>query len=209
MEKTIIIIAALAVAVGVGVYIVIQQPELLTNTLTNKVSVPKPGGSNVFGSLESLLSSGKNLKCTWSFEETSGTSWVKNKMVYNEINTGTEQGKTNTIMKDNCIWVWSEGESQGIKTCFDSYQEMVQEAEPKQPPSSEDTGEPEFSTDVKYNCEPTAVDDSKFVPPTDIEFSAIEHTLSPDTDQPQEIEPEEIDPEQMEEIQKQIENMVQ
>ena len=143
-----IILVAIAAAVG-GLY-------LLGST--------QPGKEGFSGSLTDALSLGKAMKCTWEDGGTSGTMYIKGKeKLYAEIVTAGEIGYM--ISADNCLYSW-ESESQGVKLCFTpaegeedlDFTQMAKEAEV----SLED--------DIEYNCEDTVISDSKFTPPTNVEF---------------------------------------
>ena len=70
------------------------------------------------------------------------------------------------IIKDNCMWSWSEGESQGMKTCFDAAEQDIWD-EPQGASAS----------DVEYHCVPTVITDAKFIPPTNIEFMDLDEMM--------------------------------
>ena len=124
----------------------------------------KPGDEGFVGSLTDALSLGKAMKCTWEEGDVTGTMYIKGKeKLYAEIVTAGEIGYM--ISADNCLYSWGS-EPQGVKLCFTpaegeedlDFTQIAQEAEV----SLED--------DVEYNCENTVINDSRFVPPTNVEF---------------------------------------
>lgn len=127
-------------------------------------------GADYQGSLEKILGLGKSLKCTWGVEGTSGTSWVKSGKVYSEMEAQGQISKT--IVSDNCMWVWAEGQTQGVKSCYDSFAAMQQASADSNIEASaeQSAGDAGISPQVSYNCQAATVAESKFVPPSGVEF---------------------------------------
>ncbi len=136
------------------------------------VGLPVPGeikketgqqGESFTGKLKEAVARGIPMKCTYSQEGTTGTSYIKGNKVYGEI---TGQGKTGyVVMVDKCMWSWNKGETQGIKMCFE---ENVWEGE---------KGEGSVATEAEYNCSPALVSDSQFNPPSNVKFLTIEEMM--------------------------------
>lgn len=158
MNKALPIIIAIVAIVAVGF--------IAWNFLgKGEVSVPVPGvevkkeageeGETFVGKLKDMVARGASLKCSYTQNGFTGTSYIKNKKVYGEV---TGENKTGyVIMIDKCMWSWSEGEAQGVKMCFE---EDVWEEE-------EDGAAP---TEAEYSCIPAIVSDSKFNPPANVNF---------------------------------------
>ncbi len=131
--------------------VVLQEDETFTDTLKNIVGL------------------GRSLRCTWEVEDASGTTWVKDEQTYTEVSAAGRQG--NIIVKDSCVWAWTEGEEQGIKLCYETTEDVYTEG-------GEDAESEDFSqvssfslpTDVEYNCRPATVSADRFNPPSNIEF---------------------------------------
>jgi len=128
------------------------------------------GKSDLFtGSFEAAVKLGVPMKCTYKVEGNEYEGYVKGKN-YRGMIKGADGSIGEVIMKDDCIWTWSQDEAQGIKTCLDSTD--MEEGE-------EDVdiwSQPQGSTamDMEYNCLPAAITDAKFTPPSDIEFLDLE-----------------------------------
>ncbi len=199
MQKIILIIAGAILLIGVG-YFAAQQAGLLPTTV-QKVTIPNGAEQEtITGSIQNLLSRGESLKCTWSTEEASGTSWIKNQNVYSEVTAQEQTSKT--IMKDNCAWVWMEGQAQGIKTCYESFDEMQQDIVTEDTETEPAEGSISLPANVTYNCAVTTIEDSKFNPPQDVQFMDLEETL------PAMEDIQDMSQEELEQLQQQMEDMV-
>ena len=64
---------------------------------------------------------------------------------------------TNVIMKDNCMYMWSDDTSQGSKMCFEEDMWESEDGQFEQP-------------DMEYICTPAVFGDDKFTPPSSIKF---------------------------------------
>ena len=115
------------------------------------------------GKLEDLLSLGKAVKCTWQdMENNIGVAFVKGNNIYTE---STVNGVKNYfVQRDDCTWVWQEGQAQGYKMCV----------EPEEDEEPEETELPQdFSMNagtMNYTCVPQVINDSRFEVPGDIQF---------------------------------------
>lgn len=120
-------------------------------------------GESFSGKLKEVVARGIPMKCTYSQEGNTGTSYIKGSKVYAEISA---QGKTGyVIMVDKCMWSWNKGESQGIKMCFET---NVWEGEGEAGAAA---------TEAEYNCSPALVSDSQFNPPTNVKFMTLEEMM--------------------------------
>lgn len=171
MKKALPIIIAVVAIVIVGF--------LAWNFLgKGEVSVPVPGaeikkeageaGEEFVGKIKDVVTKGVPMKCTYAQDGTSGTSYVKGKKMYGEV---TAEGKqAYVIIKDNCMWSWSEGETQGFKTCFEEdFWEMSEEYAQE--------GKASVPTEAEYRCAPAVFPDSKFNPPASVNFMTMEQMM--------------------------------
>lgn len=136
--------------------------------------VEAPGGAEApvqeekgfTGKLKDALLLGQSMKCTWKKEgKDFATAFIKDKKVYSEA--VYEDQKMYSIVRDNCVYSWQEGENQGFKMCFE-------------PTETEDSwmdmeGAP--PTDIDYHCSPTVLTDAKFNPPADVNFMSMEEMM--------------------------------
>lgn len=130
------------------------------------------------GNLEKIMNLGVPLKCTWKMDENYyGTAWIKGENSYSEVYNEGQTAKI--IVKDNCMWSWSE-ENQGVKACFeDSQAEEMGELEEgmEKAPTAMETEEMRPPQDVSYNCSPAVFGDDKFNPPAEVEFVDMDQMM--------------------------------
>lgn len=122
------------------------------------------------GTLEKMMGLGIPLKCEWKKDENYyGASWVKGKKSYGEV---AQEGRmVKMIWKDDCMWVWEEGNPQGTKMCMEvSEEEMEEMAEESQQMMEEQGYQP---TDIDYQCRPAIFGDEKFNPPGEVNFMDV------------------------------------
>ena len=107
------------------------------------------------------------MKCTYKVEGYEYEGYIKGEKWRGKVKTA--DGKTGeVIMKDNCMWSWEEGVDQGMKTCFEET-----EGDDYWGGGDSTTETP----DIDYNCAPTAVTDSKFNPPSNVNFMDLDQLM--------------------------------
>ncbi len=125
-------------------------------------------GQEFVGKIKDVVARGVPMKCTYTQGDFIGTSYVKGEKMYGEV---SQQGKTGyVIIKDNCMWSWSTGETQGVKMCFEgdfweTSEEYTQE------------GQVTVPTEAEYRCAPAVFTDAKFNPPADINFVDLDELM--------------------------------
>jgi len=111
------------------------------------------------GSLKDMVAKNVSMKC--SYDDGQGNTWtsyVKGRNYYAEGEN--DGGKGYILIKDNCMWGWSEGgETQGIKMCFEETED-----------DDSFWNEPGEYVGSEYHCSPAVVADSKFEVPSGVDF---------------------------------------
>ena len=79
------------------------------------------------GTLKEMMKLGVSLKCSWEQEEDSGISYIKDESIYVEI--VVDERKEYMIQKDDCMWIWSGEDKEGIKMCFEKEEESYEASE--------------------------------------------------------------------------------
>lgn len=120
-------------------------------------------GETFTGKLKDAIAKGVPMKCTYTQDGNTGTSYIKGSKVYAEIASQGKEGYI--IMVDKCMWTWNKGETQGFKMCFET---NVWEGE-------EEAGA--AATEAEYNCSPALISDSQFNPPGNVKFMTIEEMI--------------------------------
>ena len=119
------------------------------------------------------LKLGKSMKCQWKKDEANfGTALIKGKNYKSE---NTIDGKTSFIIhKDNCTYIWTKGEGQGIKMCRQEEESQAEQQEEKEP-TKEEVGQinQDWQKEFNYKCSAAIVADSQFNPPAEVEFKDI------------------------------------
>jgi hypothetical protein len=136
--------------------------------------VPGTGGDQPFsGTLKAAVAMGVPMKCTYTVEGAEYEGYIKGEQYMGKVKVGDKMGSV--IVKDNCMWSWEEGATQGVKLCFEP-----EEGSEETIWDSSDTAE----LNMSYTCRPAAVTDSQFEPPNDVQFmdldSMMNGTMSPE-----------------------------
>ncbi|MFC1622056.1 hypothetical protein ACFL13_01590 [Patescibacteria group bacterium] len=136
---------------------------------------PEGGGdeSSITGSLKDLLGMGKSIKCTGEYSGEDGkmqmTVFVAKEKSYTEIDMEVpDQGdiKSYSIFDGEWFYMWGNMMN-GTKMKIDDIQEMADENDQYESGQGNTKG---FNKDYDYKCRPWIPDNSKFTPPSDIEF---------------------------------------
>jgi len=155
MKKILPIVIVAIVLLGAGAYLSLGKGEK-KETLT--VPTGKQTKTEKFSALKTAVKLGVPMKCSYSIEGTETEGYIKGEQWRGKIKS--QDGKTSeVIIKDDCMWSWSEEQPQGIKMCFQTEEgeESVWDQE-------------NTDSDIEYNCTPTVISDDKFTPPSNIEF---------------------------------------
>lgn len=152
----------------------VEEGETLTLSTDESIK-----GKN---SIMSLFKLGKSMECTFSFSSDGmrgeGTGFFADGNArVDSLYTGTGSAPTASYMisdaKNKVMYTWTlmDGVAQGVKMAIpDDVPENTSDAPDTSTiaPSADAGVTPE--TDVEYDCKPWNVDNSVFVPPTDVEF---------------------------------------
>ena len=115
-----------------------------------------------FSALTAAIELGIPLRCSYTIGNTEVQGYVKGDQWRGKIRQEGEEGVAEVIMKDDCMWSWAERDERGMKMCFDTEdgESMWNQDE------ITDTG-------VQYICEPAAVNDDLFDPPSEVTFTDV------------------------------------
>lgn len=154
-------IIIIGLAVGGWMFLGKGKPVSGPTQVGEEISTETPAPEEGFtGKIKEAILRGVPMKCTYSDEKgNSYTGYIRGKNFYVELAGGGKTGYL--IMKDDCMWTWNKGETQGIKMCF----------EPTE--GEESIWETESAPQENYTCTPTVVADSLFNPPANINFMEL------------------------------------
>lgn len=172
MKKALPIVIILVVILGAGAWWFLGK-----SGVSLPVSVPggiekETGeeGESFTGKLKAAMALGVPMKCTYQQGDFMGTGYIKGKKYYGEV---MQQGKKGyVIMKDNCLWSWSTEQPQGVKMCFEEdFFEQGQEYQ------EYEGFEGSVPTEAEYHCAPAVFPDSRFDPPSNINFMDMDQMM--------------------------------
>lgn len=171
MKKLLPIIIILVIVIGgaIGAYLILGKGGLSLPSMPGEIKKESgESGEEFIGQIKDVVARGIPVKCTYTQSGTTGTSYIKGKKVYGEMTAQGKQGYV--IMKDNCMWTWNKGETQGAKMCFeediwDMSEDYAQE------------GQASLATEAEYHCLPAIVSDSQFEPPASVNFVDLDQLM--------------------------------
>lgn len=163
---------------------------LLTSILLtgcNKKIVPTTGTTidspetsqeeSITSNLFDLIKEGKTIKCSFSMSDengtNSGTTYVSGSKLSSVFKIKPNEGaeiESNTIMDGDWVYIWSTNMPQGTK--------MKVSEIPSQ--DADNTTKQQFETlnnPFAYKCSPWTADNTKFIPPSEIQFVDLTETM--------------------------------
>lgn len=184
--KYVVIAILICGLVGAGYYFMAiatkpQQPA--TNNQKPTTSNQQPA----FGSIKDALTKAVSLKCEYKDDKgIQTTTYIKAGSV-RVMTTKSVESKTETndvIMKDKTLYMWNPVTKKGFKYNIQTTTvkvspipsvsgAMKESVEPSQKPDQSE-GVLAMIEKFKDACKPTTVEDSVFVPPTDVSFQDVD-----------------------------------
>jgi hypothetical protein len=163
MNKNLLIIGAIVLVVAIGGYLLLNKGA---NPLS-QTSSPQNAEQQANMIIKAFEGSG-SVKCTYEDESGSFTTYIKNGKVRVE-SSGSEEGKNgNVIMKNDTLWTWETGSSEG----FMMKNVSQNQDDPNVPEEDKMTAE-EIRNEIEQNqaqCMNENIQDSMFDPPANVVF---------------------------------------
>lgn len=176
MDKKLILaggVVILVAAIAAIVFSTQKSPEQSQEAATEVDVSPQDEEESVTGSILSLLQGGRNVTCTYSLETeggtTSGTVYIAGDRMYGEFTTTVDnlQSFDSNVIRDNeYMYTWSSAVEGGTKM-------KIVEAEDNEAETEKDDTTKSLEQDVDMKCNSWTADNSKFIPPGDIEFTDL------------------------------------
>jgi len=165
--QNILIGLGVAVAVGGGVYVYTSGNTQINEETTGEQESTRKDASKS-RDFRTILSSGENVRCTFSHEEngnhTEGTIYMADsgeRISGHFVMTGTMDTEMHIIRDNETSYMWGPAFSEGIKVAVtEDNRDVLFE-------SDTDAAIPE---NVTYTCDSWRVDNSKFTVPSDVTF---------------------------------------
>jgi outer membrane lipoprotein-sorting protein len=167
----------LSILALVSVAILLTGCVKKTDTTTSNGTTPTGSEEETIKStLLDLVKSGKSLKCTFSTGDSNGTysgvtyvSGIKSSSNFKITAPDGSITESNTIMNGEWMYIWSPGVAQGTKMKISDFQ-------------TQDNTQANSQTNVAknsidYKCSAWIADNSKFNPPSEIQFVDLSETL--------------------------------
>ncbi len=146
------------------------------------------GDENSFtGSLKDLLALGKSLMCTVTFKDESGegksVSYVSGEKMRSDVemkDAGGKQFSSHTIIDGQWMYIWDDTKK-GTKMKLEEPEKTAKEDVPDMPdiPGQEqqESTKTDLNEEYDYKCVPWVPNNSKFTPPTDVEFTDLTQAM--------------------------------
>jgi hypothetical protein len=154
--KLLIIIALVAVAAGAGWFFLKGGSGAGVGSLTQKFSEKSP----FTGSLKAAVALGVPMKCTYEQNGAEYSGIIKGRQ-YKGTATMPDGKEGNIIMKDNCMYTWSDEDNQGMKVCYEESEFDIWEQSDEEMP-------------IGYVCHPTVATDADFNLPSGVTFMDLD-----------------------------------
>lgn len=166
MKKILPIVIVVLVVLGIGGWWFLGRKDAGVTSIPGGIKKEAGEESKAFtGKLKQAIALGVPMKCTYTQGDFTGTGFVKGRKYYGEVSSQGRKGYV--IMKDNCMWSWTEEQNQGVKMCFedDIFEEFEQE------------GQGQVPIEAEYRCLPSVFSESKFNPPANINFMDMKQQM--------------------------------
>lgn len=145
-------------------------------------------GDKISGKLSDLISAGKSMECTFSGEtdgyKTTGTMFVSGDNIRGDFQSqsGGKMMDSHMIQSGETVYTWTTDPKQGMKIKV-SKEDQVKYADD----AGKITNSQSFDMDQSYdyNCKGWSGDQSKFQPPSDIEFQDLSAIMEKTTGLPE------------------------
>lgn len=172
MAKIKIVVVGGLVLLVLGVFLFMQKPKVLTEE-----GIPQGKVADIKETMADWFKDNTPTTCTFEIQQPGaqmvGTAYfIGENKLRADFTTTPETGEkvdSYSIRDNNTMYVWSSLSNMGTKFTINEDTATV--------PSDQNPTEVLKRPDVEYHCSPWLVDESKFVPPTDINFTDMNNQL--------------------------------
>ncbi|MBI3342428.1 hypothetical protein HY024_04880 [Candidatus Curtissbacteria bacterium] len=168
----IIIGVIVVIVLGAGAYMAMsKKPSSLQNANTAQEAPKASDESMMQASMKSLLGAGKNVTCTIKYTDNKGggTIFVSGDKFRGDFDTTTngKEYKTHMINDNSFYYTWMDDSAKGQKFSKDYVSKMNTTTNTQNNPTAN------LDSKVDMKCSAWIVDNSKFVPPTNVTFEDL------------------------------------
>jgi hypothetical protein len=140
------------------------------NTTANQ-TIPPNSAETIQGTINSLLTGGKSVKCTFSDKKESasieGTIYVANGKMRGDIKTSTDKTTiiNHMVVDSQYSYLWTDMDNKGFKFTNSNNNTNTN--------TSQNNQAADLNKTYNYNCQGWSADNSLFTPPSNITFSTL------------------------------------
>lgn len=183
-KKAGLIIGAIVVIVVLVAFFLMQKSNPSTSsqtadTMQNQTN-DDTAASMTKGSIASLLTAGKNVTCSMTYPDGkgSGTIYVSGKKMRGDFTMmdASREYKSSMIQDGEYAYMWSDADKKGTKF-------KVAGIPSPSPVANAKMDTADINQEVDLNCSTWGVDPSRFVVPTDVEFTDMSSMMEQMQDQ--------------------------
>ncbi len=164
----------LIIIVAAGIFVLSKKSTKAPQQAATTIQA-SPQESQNRGSLKSLLAKGKDLSCAFTSNQgkTKGMVFISGKKMVGDFTTtesDNKQVESHMIQDDQYSYFWSSAAVQGTKIKISTIEQVT----PSPTASSQTQNQGvDINQDVDYQCSDWTVDNSKFVPPSNVTFMDV------------------------------------
>jgi len=179
MNTKILLIIGVVVIIGAGYLLFSAQDtreDMQTGDNTPPATQEPMDSPREVGSLQSLITANEDIRCTFSSEEESGIStgeffYSSGKYrVEAETNYDGQVYQSNMIGTDEMVYVWGQAPGSESMAIMLPAEEVAGDGGVHDFAANQEGSGMDLEAKVRYDCNPWRPEESKFVPPTDVEF---------------------------------------
>ncbi len=172
-NKSLIVALILVFAIGGGL-------------LFAKNKSSKPNSSQTINStktkklkLSDWLAKKQSLICTISTDKGTTTIYVKgDKIKIDGLNNMAGIGQGYYLQVNQYAYIWGKNKTTGIKYALNEQESNTENNQENQPQKFDLKAMEQAWNQMNYHCQPKSLNDSLFVPPTNIKFVDINHLMN-------------------------------
>lgn len=197
VNKTIALVVGIVFLLAAVVFIVnpfkktSQNPQEMIGSQMQEQPASESNSVSFSGTIKDLFTKNQPMQCTfsWSDEDvsSSGTVYVAGSKMHGNFQTkqGNEEPYQSYIIQDGEYqYAWSPVDAnKGMKMKISDVQMTETTPMAKETPTNEEQVLNWENQNVDYNCQPWTVDESKFVPPSNVEFTDLNEQMQKATEQ--------------------------
>ena len=160
------------VALGVGLYLTNSKKSTTTTNspAATQGEAQQPAGNpqSIAELFQKAMTSG-SLKCTYSSDTMSGTTYIKNGNISFSATDSTTKKVMHSIIKNKTMWTWNDGETKGMMLDMSKLEANIT---PPQGATSPEDIQKQVEAN-KPNCTEEAIADSTFDVPSNVTFTDL------------------------------------